>query len=75
MDHDEEMWQDYDYHQNTGELPEYFDDDSELDDEYWEELHVECPECHCTSLDQHRDGSFSCRFCGTRFFLVDDDEE
>ena len=27
MTHDEEMWQDYDYHQNTGELPEYFDDD------------------------------------------------
>lgn len=29
MTHDEEMWQDYDYHQNTGELPEYFDDDYE----------------------------------------------
>ena len=27
MTHDDDMWQDYDYHQNTGELPEYFDED------------------------------------------------
>ena len=34
MTHDEEMWQDYDYHQNTGELPEYFDEEA---DEYYNE--------------------------------------
>lgn len=36
MTHDEEMWQDYDYHQNTGELPEYFDDEDLEDDEDFE---------------------------------------
>ena len=26
MSTEDDMWQDYDYHMNTGELPEYFED-------------------------------------------------
>ena len=55
MTHDEEMWQDYDYHQNTGELPEYFDEDDGFDIVDAESpgdpgpdyvpIHARCPRC------------------------------
>lgn len=75
MTHDDEMWQDYDYHRNTGELPEYFDDDIEeegspFDDRFEWPRRVEdgdCPECHCSTGYLHKDGSLSCAFCGTRY--------
>ena len=77
MTHDEEMWQDYDYHQNTGELPEYFDDDDECydDDEDYGEgggldyipIHARCPRCGSWSAMLLEDGSFSCLYCSAHF--------
>lgn len=76
MTHDEEMWQDYDYHQHTGDLPEYFDDDYEEEEDSpfgdrnaWPRRveGADCPECHCSTAYYHKDGSYSCAFCGTRY--------
>lgn len=84
MTHDEEMWQDYDYHQNTGELPEYFDDeDIEFDDDEDVEfdddddyddgsdyipIRSKCPRCGCMSAKLLVDGTYSCLYCSTNFY-------
>lgn len=79
MTHDEEMWQDYDYHQNTGELPEYFDEEG---DEYCDDdgdygegsgpdyipVHRRCPRCGSWSAMLLEDGTFSCLYCSAHFF-------
>ena len=80
MTHDDDMWQDYDYHQNTGELPEYFDDEDDAgydggDDDYgcdvgpdYYPIHARCPRCGCMSAALLVDGNYSCLYCGTVFY-------
>lgn len=80
MTHDEEMWQDYDYHQNTGELPEYFDEDddgcSDGDDDYgasdggsdYIPIRSKCPRCGCMSAKLLVDGTYMCLYCSTNFY-------
>lgn len=78
MTHDEEMWQDYDYHQNTGELPEYFDEDDSIDYVDAESpgdpgpdyipIHARCPRCGSWSAMLLTDGTYSCLYCGTNFY-------
>ena len=79
MTHDEEMWQDYDYHQNTGELPEYFDDDD--DGGYGDDggsgscggidyipVRSRCPRCGSMSAKMLDDGTYSCLYCSAHFY-------
>ena len=78
MTHDEEMWQDYDYHQNTGELPEYFEEDDEIDyaddDDYgapgpdYIPIRAKCPRCGSWSAKLLIDGTYSCLYCSTNFY-------
>lgn len=42
-EYDEEMMRDYDWHENTGDLPEFFDEDGEIFDPV--EVRVRCPLC------------------------------
>jgi len=81
MTHDEEMWQDYDYHRNTGELPEYFDGDhveysgdgdhescggeSGLD---YIPILSKCPRCGSMSAKLLEDGTYSCLNCSANFY-------
>lgn len=72
------MWQDYDYHQNTGELPEYFEDDN--DEPCYENdeggdpgpdyipIRSKCPRCGCMSAKLLVDGTYSCLYCSTNFY-------
>lgn len=79
MTHDEEMWQDYDYHQNTGELPEYFGDDD--DGGYsgdggsgscgginYIPVRSRCPRCGSMSAKMLDDGTYSCLYCSAHFY-------
>ena len=78
MTHDEEMWQDYDYHQNTGELPEYFEEYDEIgyadDGDYGDPgpdyipIHARCPRCGSWSAKLLVDGTYSCLYCSTNFY-------
>ena len=78
MTHDDDMWQDYDYHQNTGELPEYFDED---DVEYCDDedygysggpdyiaINSGWPRCGSWSAKLLVDGTYMCLYCSTNFY-------
>lgn len=91
MTHDEEMWQDYDYHQNTGELPEYFDDDYDDasycgDDDCgsghgpdYVPVRSRCPRCGNMSAKMLDDGTYSCLYCSAHHYngrlIKDTDDE
>jgi hypothetical protein len=80
MTHDDEMWQDYDYHRNTGELPEYFDEEEDAGydsggEDYGSDdgpdyipIRARCPRCGSMSAKLLVDGSYSCLYCSTNFY-------
>ncbi len=79
MTHDEDMWQDYDYHQNTGELPEYFNEDEDViyDDDGdggdpgpdYIPIRARCPRCGSWSAMLLTDGNYRCLYCGTDHYF------